>query len=118
MKVNSDNTIIIFTTINSKINNDRTLNLVNKISKYNLPVLINYGILFEPNDSRNQKAILLNKNMINIFNKFRKADYEYAIIAQDDFEPIDNFLEELNKTIEVLPNDWRTLTFLSRIFMG
>ena len=30
-KLNEDNTIIISTTINSKINNDRILNLVNKI---------------------------------------------------------------------------------------
>ena len=118
MALNCDNTILIFSTINSKINNDRTINLINRISKFNIPVMINYGILYEPNARINQKANLLNKNMINIFNKFRKVDYEYAIIAQDDFEPIDNFLEELNNTIESLPNDWRTLHFCPGFLWG
>jgi hypothetical protein len=41
--------------------------------------------------------------------EYEKSNYDYGIICQDDFFPIDNFLEELNKTIELLPSNWNCL---------
>ena len=42
--------------------------------------------------------------IVNNLNLFKKTTFDYAIICDDDFNPIDNFLE-LNKTIELLPNN-------------
>ena len=44
-----------------------------------------------------------------MIDSFKKTKYDYAIITEDDYEPIDNLLDELNKTVELLPENWRTL---------
>jgi len=46
---------------------------------------------------------------IKLLNLFKQTNYEHAIICDDDFNPIDNFLEELNKTLNLLPNNWRSV---------
>jgi len=38
-----------------------------------------------------------------------KTTYDYAIICDDDFEPVDNFMEELKATLNILPENWRCL---------
>ena len=55
----------------------------------------NYDIMFQ-----------IIKNAIEMY---KRTDFDYVLICDDDFYPIDNFLEQLNKTVELLPNDWRSL---------
>lgn len=45
----------------------------------------------------------------NCLQKVEALDTEYAIVCDDDFVPIPNFLAELNKTVALLPPQWRCL---------
>ena len=58
------------------------------------------------------------KNFENLIHTFLNNDSEYAIICEDDFFPIDYFLEELNKTVELLPDDWECLHLCPGFFWG
>ena len=52
------------------------------------------------------------KSCIKSWNKLERAkqlDVPYVLICDDDFSPIPNFLEELNRSVACLPADWRTL---------
>ena len=40
---------------------------------------------------------------------FKKTGFEYAIICDNDFFPIDNFMNNLQATVDALPTGWRTL---------
>lgn len=46
------------------------------------------------------------KTTLNQLEQFKKSDKEYGLLCQNDFYPIDNFLVELHKTIELLPENW------------
>ena len=104
--LNSKNTIVISTTIPNNLTSEkRRNNLINNFSKWNIPVLLNHGII--DNTLPNHNIMF---NIIKIaFEIYKKSNFEYAIICDDDFFPIDNFLEELNKTVDLLPNNWRCL---------
>lgn len=104
--LNNNNTIVISTTLpNNVISEKRRNNIVNNFSKYNIPILFNHGI----NDKTIPSNFIMFKIIKNAFQIFKKYDSDYAIICDDDFFPIDNFLEELNKTVVLLPNNWRCL---------
>ena len=103
--INSSNLIIITTTKpNSSISEKRINNIINNFSKYNIPIIINDYI--KKNYSVSQISCEM---IINNINLFKNINYEYALLIDNDFYPIDNFLEELNKTIELLPTNWRCL---------
>lgn len=99
------NTLIITTTLpNNTISEKRRNNLVNNFSKMNIPLIFNdYIKKTKPMHQISYEMIVNNLNL------FKNTSFEYAIICDDDFSPIDNFLEELNKTLELLPNDWRCI---------
>jgi hypothetical protein len=100
------NTLVITTTLpNNTISEKRRNNLVNNFSKMNIPLLLNNGINDKNIPNHNIMFTIL-KNALEIY---KKTTFEYAIICDDDFSPIDNFLEELNKTLELLPKDWRCI---------
>jgi hypothetical protein len=82
----------------------RQRNLTNRIK--NDDITINYieGIVFDRWSKKNSFTLLL-----KLLEEFEKSDVEYGIICQDDFYPVDNFLSELNKTVELLPEDWECL---------
>jgi len=96
--------ICITTTINKDINIKRRNNLISKFSKFNIPVVLNHGLVKKSVNHDVSLAIV--KNSLNIFTK---TNYDYAIVCDDDFEPIDNFMEELTATIALLPEHWRCL---------
>ena len=48
----------------------------------------------------------------------KSMDCEYGIICQDDFYPIFDFTDELNKTVELLPSDWECLHLCPGFFWG
>lgn len=103
MTINKKNLIIITTTLlDNIISKKRIKNLINNFYKNNIPILFNKGIKIK----NNNKCIDLYTKKIILF---IKSKYEYGIICDDDFYPIDNFLYEIKKTVDLLPNDWRTL---------
>ena len=71
-----------------------------------LPIIFVEGIKYKRWSKENSFNLLL-----KLLEEFEKSDCEYGIICQDDFYPIDNFLQELNKTVELLPNTWECLHF-------
>lgn len=96
--------ICITTTINKDINIKRRNNLISKFSKFNIPIVLNHGLVKKSVNHDISLAIV--EKSLNIF---MKTNYDYAIVCDDDFEPIDNFMEELKATINVLPEHWRCL---------
>ena len=104
--IHNNNTIVITTTLPKNIISEkRRNNIVNNFSKYNMPILLNHGII----DKSLPSNFIMFKIIKNAFEIFKKYDSTYAIICDDDFFPIDNFLDELNKTVELLPANWRCL---------
>ena len=105
--MNNENLIIITTTLsNNEVSEKRRTNLINNFSKYNLSVILNHGI--QRTSNLDNKEIMY-KIIVNAFETFKKCNYEYAIICDDDFYPIDNFLNELNNTVSLLPKNWQSL---------
>jgi len=103
--INNSNTIILTTTIPRKeISEMRRNNLINNFSKWNIPILFNDYI-------KKDKPIhrISYEMIVNNLTMFMNTNFEYAILCDDDFSPIEPFLEELNKTIDLLPTDWRCL---------
>ena len=47
--------------------------------------------------------------LLKRFETFANTGYEYGIICDDDFYPVDNFLEELQATVSRLPPEWECL---------
>ncbi len=102
MKLTSENIIIISTTLpNNKISEKRRNNLINNFNKYNIPVLFNQG--------KKEKDKLFFNIMKDRFDIFIKTKFDYAILCDDDFFPINNFLNELNNTVNLLPDEWKCL---------
>jgi hypothetical protein len=101
MKINKNNLVIITTTLpNNKISAKRKKTLINNFNKYNIPILFNPGkILKKP-----YKSIPIDR-----LKTFKETKCEYGIICDDDFVPINNFIEELNKTLELIPDNWECL---------
>jgi hypothetical protein len=96
--------VCITTTIPKPTNMKRLHNLVQKMAKFNIPVIVNHGLVKK--SVNHDVSIAIVKNSLDIC---MKTKYAYAIICDDDFEPIDRFLEELKKTIDILPPNWRAL---------
>jgi hypothetical protein len=103
----SANLFVITTTLaNKNISEKRRNNILNEFSKYNIPVIFNHGI-----DKSNASNLIEigYKIILKGLQTFKKIDCTYALICEDDFFPIPNFLEELNKTGQQLPENWRCL---------
>jgi hypothetical protein len=96
--------LCITTTINKKTNIIRRNNLIDKFSTFNIPVILNHGLVKK--SVNHDISLSIVKNSLNIF---MKTKYDYAIVCDDDFDPVDNFMEELNATINILPENWRCL---------
>jgi len=97
-----DNMVVITTSLrNNIISNKRRENLINNFNKYNIPILFNIG-----KKEQNKHFFELMRARLETF---KKTKYDYAILCDDDFYPIDNFMEELMKTVELLPDNWECL---------
>ena len=95
--------ILITTTIPSAISDRRISNLVQNFNKYKIPLLIHHG------NQNKEKIEILYENMLAMIDLFKRTDYEFGIICDNDFFPIDNFVNNLQATIDALPAGWRTL---------
>jgi hypothetical protein len=110
--LNNSNLVIITTTLShNSISEKRRINLINNFSKYNISVIFNHGTK-DFNHGTKDIATVNNILFIKIKNNmemYKKTTFDYAIICDDDFYPISNFLEELNKTVALLPDNWECL---------
>ena len=98
--------IIVKTLSNNKISYSRLNNLINNFSKYNINIFLMPTIDDVNNPDR--RRVMYN-SLMDRLKIVTKLNYEYILIIDDDFFPIDNFLEELNETIKYLPETWDTL---------
>jgi hypothetical protein len=103
--INNNNIIIITTTIPKNIISSRRRdNLINKFSKWDIP------LVFKDFIKKSKPMHEISYEMIvNSLSLFKNTKFDYAIICDDDFCPIDNFFEELNKTVNLLSTNWRCL---------
>jgi len=102
--INKDNLIAISTTIfNNKVSNKRRETLINNLSKYNIRLILNKGLTKFDKTHR-----CFNNNLKRLL-VFKESKFDYGLICDDDFFPVDNFIDELNKTVALLPNDWACL---------
>jgi len=95
--------ILITTTIPSAISERRISNLVQNFSQYGIPLIIHHG------NQNKEKIEILYENMLAMITLFKRTNYEFAIICDNDFFPIDNFVNNLEATVDALPPGWRTL---------
>jgi len=104
--INETNMVIITTTIpNNAISEKRRSNIINNFSSYKIPIIFNQGIKDKTMDNKDIMAIIVN----NAMKKYKETNLDYGIICDDDFCPSENFLEDLNKTVALLPPNWRSL---------
>ena len=105
----SNNLVIIsMKLVDNETSVKRINNLRKHINKYDLPIIVidKYKSKIDNMDMKNRYS---NENVLDLINTFKETQYEYAIITEDDFEPVPNFLNELNKTVNLLPSNWRCL---------
>ena len=94
MKINSDNIIIITTTLpNNSISEKRRNNLIKIFNKYKIPILFNQG-----KKELDKTFFNIMKNRLEVF---IKTKYNYAILCDDDFNPIDNFLNRISMMMKL-----------------
>lgn len=103
--INNKNCELFVTKLSyNKISAMRQKNIVNTLKTDELKINFIEGIVFKRWSKWNSFNLLF-----KLLKEFEQSDVEYGIICQDDFYPIDNFLSELNKTVELLPEDWECL---------
>lgn len=104
--INKHNCEIITTTLsNNKISQLRKKNIINNFEKK-----MGFNIHFIEGTQYTEWTPSINhKVTLNQLEKFKTSGKEYGLLCQDDFYPIDNFLDELHKTVELLPKNWECL---------
>ena len=102
MIINKENVCLISTSVqNNNISLKRRQNIKQEMLKYGIPIFFISGII--------EKDKLFFEIFRNRALAFKKTNLSYGILCDDDFHPHSNFLEELNKTVELLPKNWRCL---------
>ena len=118
--INNKNCIIITTNVNESIvGKKRQENLKNNCLKHNFNMFVIKGKKLEnwTHSNLNKESKLKQmksaynsyKITLNMLNKFKEFNSDYGIICQDDFYPIEDFWNELNLTVSLLPKNWEIL---------
>jgi hypothetical protein len=103
--INNTNTVIITTTKPyHERSHKRIENIINTFSKYNIPIIINDYVV----KSGGMNNISY-ETTVSSMKLFQKINTEYALFCDNDLFIIDDFLDELNKTVQLLPHNWRCL---------
>ena len=103
--MNQSNTCLFFTTLyDNLVSEKRRNNLTAMCDKQN----IKYEMIEGPR--RLSRDYMMYVHIRNLLVKFRDSnEYEYGIICDDDTSIHTDLFVEANKTIDVLPNNWRAL---------
>jgi len=109
--ITNKNVVTITTTLaNNIISEKRRNNIINNLSLYDISIVFNHGILLLPSTRNNLTTQeIMFQIMADRIERFITLNYDYAILCDDDFYPCKNFLAELNTTIRLLPENWRSL---------
>ncbi|MEM7010545.1 MAG: hypothetical protein AAF585_03575 [Verrucomicrobiota bacterium] len=98
MIVHKENTVVIAPTkAGNPVSEARLVHLVAHLAPHGFPVLLNHTKPTKPT---------LNQNLLDGFALFRNTQFEYALFCDDDFHPHQQLLEELNRTVMKLPENW------------
>tara|TARA_A100001015_G_C15029464_1_gene732358 strand:- start:2201 stop:2947 length:747 start_codon:yes stop_codon:yes gene_type:complete len=101
-RITKDNLVIVTTNMpETSIGRQRRQNLANNFKGFH--IIFNKGI------RTNIPIETMYRLQTNLLHRFKESGYEYGIICDDDFFPIQHFLQELNETILLLPKDWGCL---------
>ena len=102
--INRNNIIAVSTTVTGdKISDKRRVTIMSNFGKHGINIILNEGI------TKFDKIHCCFNNNLKRLITFKRSGYDYGLICDDDFYPIDNFMMELNMTAELLPKDWRCL---------
>ena len=91
--LSKNNMCLFFSSLENDISYRRRRNITRELEKYR----INFKML--PGVQNIPQIEIRYFYLLNMLNSFKKSDYEYAIICDDDFIPCSNFWNELTKTI-------------------
>jgi hypothetical protein len=112
--VTGENTVVVTTTMSGKaVSENRRKMLVDTMAPFGIPILFQQGITGD-NLIDIQYRVL--KYRMEAFCKM--GGFKYGIICDDDFHCHSHFLEELNKTVALLPTDWRCLHLCPGVLWG
>jgi hypothetical protein len=107
MSIHSENLVLITTTMaGNEIAERRRKMMVDTMSAFRIPVFLDHGVT-EIGGSLIDKQYRIMKSRMEQFMKM--PGFEYAVLCDDDFHCGVDFLVELNRTVSVLPQDWRCL---------
>lgn len=99
--------LAIFTTLyDNEVSDRRRENLLHAFARYpNIEVLTNEGLRDLPYLEINQR--IARRMLVRLTEV--QDEFDYAMVFDDDFDPIEDFVNELSRTMEQLPADWRAL---------
>jgi hypothetical protein len=101
---NVNNLCCYFSSVKGEVSMKRKIHLINELNKYNIKYQVDSGVTnLDTNNARMYQHIL------NKLLAFKKSNYDYAIICDDDFAPCPNFKNELLKTIKYAKNNFRCI---------
>jgi hypothetical protein len=103
--ITGENTVVITTTMaHNETAEKRRKMLVDTMSVHGIPVFFQQGVV---GDYYMDIQYRVMKRRMEAFGKM--GGFEYGILCDDDFHCHSRFLEEINKTVVLLPEDWRCL---------
>ena len=108
MSITAENLVVVTTTMaENEIAERRRKMMVDTMSAFRIPIFFDHGVTDAAGASLIEKQYRIMKSRMEQFMKM--PGFEYAVLCDDDFHCSVDFLEELNRTVSVLPPDWRCL---------
>ena len=108
MSITCENLVVVTTTMAwNEIAERRRKMMVDTMSAFRIPIFFDHGVTDAAGTSLIEKQYRIMKSRMEQFMKM--PGFEYAVLCDDDFHCSVDFLEELNRTVSVLPADWRCL---------
>jgi len=104
--IHNQNLVLLTTSIpGNEVSEKRISNLLQQMSPYNIPIIFTDYVKKSGKTSSEISCEMVLESLA----MFQKINVPYAIVCDNDFCPTADFLSELNKTVELLPADWRSL---------
>ena len=106
--ITAKNLVVVTTTLaGNEIAERRRKMMVDTMSAFRIPIFFDHGVTDASGASLIEKQYRIMKSRMEQFMKM--PGFEYAVLCDDDFHCSVDFLEELNRTVSLLPPDWRCL---------
>ena len=103
--VSGENTVVVTTTMaHSEIAERRRKMMVDTMAPFGIPVFFQQGVMGNYYLDVQYRVM---KRRMEAFEKM--SGFKYGILCDDDFHCHSRFLDELNRTVSLLPPDWRCI---------